>query len=202
MNKKSSLSTNPSFLKGLLTSDCVRRSLSLIWQDANKSCNYVNVPPPLGEVSLWPFTLTVIIKQKHAHYLWITVTFWLREGPFFDTAAHGASAVRPGLRHRGWRGHKLVVMWFHPLNCLCPQTLTDELNSSAFQRLELLFSSSAVRAAHGAPTHPRPPLIHSDASFHLISSDPCLFLIEAAASTIMVRIIPGWCEEGLTGLRR
>ena len=46
------------------------------------------------------------------------------------------------------------------------------------------------------------PLIRHDVSFHLISSDPCFFLIEAAANTIMVRIIPDWCEDGLTGLRR
>lgn len=68
---------------------------------------------------------------------------------------------------------------------------------------------SLLYALHATHTHTQPtniwassPLIRHDVSFHLISSDPCFFLIEAAANTIMVRIIPDWCEDGLTGLRR
>lgn len=53
------------------------------------------------------------------------------------------------------------------------------------------FHGFAPSHTHSSETRVSLPLIRCDVSFHLISPDPCFFLIEAAANTIMVRIIPG-----------
>lgn len=115
-------------------------------------------------------------------------------------------AISSGLYR--WQEHGAVKQSsFHLTELLSPFHPPRWTKSDHFPQPWTLLRSSL----HGYPahTHTRPtnicapsPLIRHDVSFHLISSDPCFFLIEAAANTIMVRIIPDWCEDGLTGLRR